>query len=190
MTRGRPAGVASPFMNDDSTRLKVALRRLDNQSLWDFALDFYARPGVEQACLLLQDEAGLDVCELLWHCWLYRHGLALAHEPGGLAAIRRWQREVTEPLRSLRRALKTPAQHSPGVAEVRRHLKRAELEAEHQTLTRLQALTGQEPALMVSLDTTSSLEKSLMNMMQLQKKAHVFAIQTLESRLDPPPAAR
>lgn len=37
--------------------------------LWNFALHLYARPGVEAACLALQDE-GADVCLLLCGAWL------------------------------------------------------------------------------------------------------------------------
>ncbi|KFC50074.1 hypothetical protein DK37_21675, partial [Halomonas sp. SUBG004] len=73
------------------------MQRLQQRPLWDFALALYARPGVEQACLTLQDEAGVDVCELLFHCWLYQQGLAAS--PGPLATIRAermaWQQQVT-----------------------------------------------------------------------------------------------
>ena len=93
----------------DSNRLQ----RLQQRPLWDFALALYAKPGVEQACLTLQDEAGVDVCELLFHCWLYQHGLAA--ESGPLKAIReeryRWQQQVTATLRELRRTLKPQAAH-------------------------------------------------------------------------------
>ena len=32
---------------------------------WTFALAIYAKPGVAEACLALQDEAGVDVMMLL-----------------------------------------------------------------------------------------------------------------------------
>src|SRR5690606_26452407 len=98
-------------MNDDSTEMTAILRRrLSEQPLWAFALALYACPGVEAACLALQDEAGVDVCELLWRCWLLHHGA----RPGpaaeaGLREVRRWQAEVTAPLRTLRRRLKPEA---------------------------------------------------------------------------------
>ncbi|WP_168169349.1 TIGR02444 family protein [Kushneria phosphatilytica] len=116
-----------------SNRFEPDLRR--------FALTLYGRPGVEAACLTLQDEGGLDVCELLWRCWLAHHGLA----PGpateaGLADIRRWQREMTAPLRHRRRRLKSLATDEPRLETLRTHLKRAELESELEALTRLQAL--------------------------------------------------
>ncbi|MGM0521116.1 MAG: TIGR02444 family protein [Pseudomonadota bacterium] len=120
----------------DSTRLAA----LKQNSLWDFALDFYTRPGVEAACLCLQDEAKVDVCELLFHAWLYCHGLEA--EPEALVDERhartRWQQEVTAVLRGLRRALKDSAQVSEGVAELRATLKKAELLAERENLQRWQ----------------------------------------------------
>ena len=47
------------------------------QSLWDFSVELYARPGVAAACLALQDRAGADVCLLLAALWLERRGVAL-----------------------------------------------------------------------------------------------------------------
>ncbi|UYG03593.1 TIGR02444 family protein [Halomonas sp. LR3S48] len=173
-------------MKNDSTATATALRAgLATDPLWDFALDFYARPGVEAACLLLQDEAGVDVCELLWRCWLHRHGLALAQEPAGLAAIRCWQEEVTRPLRTLRRHLKAQAAHSAGVAEVRQQIQQAELAAERVTLERLQRLAEQAEELAPLSVAAPSLEISLASRWKLQKKAQLLAAQTLEYRLDP-----
>ncbi|MBZ0332355.1 TIGR02444 family protein [Halomonas sp. ANAO-440] len=174
-------------MSVDSTRLERALRsRLAADPLWDFALALYTRPGVETACLALQDEAGVDVCELLWHCWLHHHGLALEAEPDELAAIRRWQREVTSVLRALRRQLKGEAEKSPGVAEVRQQVQRAELAAEQETLARLQALAERGEGLVCQPTCRSKLAFSLASRWQLQKKAQLLALQTIESQLDPP----
>ncbi|MCE9682448.1 TIGR02444 family protein [Halomonas alkalisoli] len=174
-------------MSDDSTRLETALRsRLAADSLWDFALALYARPGVEAACLALQDEAGVDVCELLWHCWLHHHGLALEAEPDELAAVRLWQREVTSVLRVLRRRLKDEASKNAGVAEVRRQLQRTELAAERETLARLQALAERGEGLVRRSHSRSKLAFSLASRWQLQKKPQLLALQTIECQLDPP----
>jgi uncharacterized protein (TIGR02444 family) len=120
----------------NSTRL-VALKQ---NPLWDFARDFYTRPEVEAACLCLQDEAKVDVCELLLHAWLYCHGLEA--EPHALADERRarmrWQQEVTGVLRDLRRVLKGQAQTNNGVAKLRATIKEAELLAERENLQRWQ----------------------------------------------------
>lgn len=121
-----------------STQLCGALR---TPPLWDYALTLYQRPGVADACLQLQDTAGADVCELLWHCWLDHHGaIATREAPAALAGIRDWQAEVTQPLRQLRRRLKSRAQHASDIAALRQHLKEAELLAERETLRRLQAI--------------------------------------------------
>lgn len=40
------------------------------QGLWDFALRLYGARGVGKACLLLQDESGVDVPVLLFSAWL------------------------------------------------------------------------------------------------------------------------
>ncbi|PMR71999.1 TIGR02444 family protein [Billgrantia endophytica] len=159
--------------------------RLAADPLWDYALAFYARDGVETACLQLQDEAGMDVCELLWHCWLYRHGLRLDEEPAELASIRQWQKEVTVVLRTLRRHLKSDAKERAGVAEVRRQLQRAELAAERETLERLQALAERLQTLSPLPEPRPSLKTSLSFRWQLQKKAQLLALQTLECQLDP-----
>ncbi|WP_027947802.1 TIGR02444 family protein [Litchfieldella anticariensis] len=178
-------------MNSDSTRLRDTLRPLlTADSLWNFALALYGRAGVEAACLQLQDEAGVDVCELLWHCWLYHHGLMVISEPKGLEEVRRWQRGVTEPLRQLRRTLKTEAQERQEIADVRYHLKRAELAAERETLERLQALVTTGHHLKVLSSPPPSLEKTLANALKLQKKSHLSALKTLETRLDPPSQPR
>ena len=74
------------------------------QDLWNFALELYARPGVEQACLELQD-AGCDVCLLLTAAWLQGRGVRCLDER--LRALTElagpWQREVVSPLRQTRR---------------------------------------------------------------------------------------
>lgn len=120
----------------DSTRLQ----RLQQISLWDFALSLYAMPGVEAACLTLQDENDVDVCELLFHCWLYSCGLEVI--PAKVMTIRRercqWQQHVTEVLRGLRRDLKVLAAASDSVATLRQTIKQAELMAERENLQRWQ----------------------------------------------------
>lgn len=120
----------------NSTRLAA----LKQNSLWDFALDFYSRPEVEAACLRLQDEANIDVCELLFHAWLYRHGLEAEPEAlvGERQARTRWQQEVTGVLRDLRRTLKAQAKTSNGVAKLRAGIKEAEMLAERENLQRWQ----------------------------------------------------
>lgn len=124
---------------DNSTRLTA----LQQDSLWAFALRFYALPDVEAAFLRLQDEEGVDVCEVLFHSWLFIHGLEA--NPQALAIERRerarWQRDITAVLRQLRQALKHEALTAgadSGVTELRNTIKKAELLAERENLQRWQ----------------------------------------------------
>ncbi|WP_158700924.1 TIGR02444 family protein [Phytohalomonas tamaricis] len=115
--------------------------------LWPFALRLYAREGVSAACVRLQDEGGLDVCELLWLCWLAANHHTLA-EPDNewqeaLGDVRHWQRSVTVPLRQQRRLLKPLTEQMPRLVTLRTHIKQAELEAEREALTRLETLARQ-----------------------------------------------
>jgi len=75
------------------------------QEFWPFATDLYGRPGVAQACLWLQDNAGLDVVMVLFCCWLGRSRGAV--EPEGFAALldgaRQWSAGLVTPLRQGRR---------------------------------------------------------------------------------------
>lgn len=127
----------------DSNRLQ----RLQQTPLWDFALAFYAKPGVEAACLTLQEEAGLDVCEVLFHCWLYSRGLEAKPEAvaGQREQRRLWQRHVTEILRGLRRDLKASAAESQSIEALRKTIKQAELMAERENLQRWQAWVFEMP---------------------------------------------
>ncbi|WP_437879484.1 TIGR02444 family protein [Pseudomonas sp. LRF_L74] len=107
--------------------------------LWSFALATYARPGVEAACLQLQEE-GADVCLLLCALWLesrntgYDSGYA-----GSLRAIAQpWQNDVVAPLRELRRAWRDRARKDVQLAGWRERVKTLELEAERELLSRLE----------------------------------------------------
>lgn len=110
--------------------------------LWPWALALYARPGVSEALLALQDEADLDVCELLWGLWLLAHDRApVAELASRLAPVRQWQQHYTKPLRRLRRDLKAQAAGHPVLEQMRTHIKAAELQSERETLRQLEALT-------------------------------------------------
>ena len=77
---------------------------------WEFSLDVYARPGVADACIALQDEAGLDVNLILFCLWAGAEGPGrLQPEDLGraVALASAWQDEVVKPVRAARRAAKT-----------------------------------------------------------------------------------
>ena len=115
--------------------------------LWSFACTCYARPGVEQTCLHLQQQ-GQDVCLLLCALWLEQRGIA--SEPTGLRQLQDisqpWQRDVVQPLRELRQRWREPALSSPALAQLREQIKATELAAERELLDRLEDLTKTWPA--------------------------------------------
>jgi len=74
---------------------------------WEFSLDVYARPGVADACIALQDEAGLDVNLILFCLWAAARGpgrLSSVNMRRALALTAGWQNDVVKPLRAARRA--------------------------------------------------------------------------------------
>lgn len=117
------------------------------QDLWNFALKLYAKPGVEQACLELQD-AGNDVCLLLTGAWLQQRGVRCQEEH--LRALREvaapWQCAVISPLRQTRRNWRTAAAGDSELATLREQIKKLELQAERVLLERLQALAERWPS--------------------------------------------
>lgn len=117
-----------------------------SSDLWSFSLDLYARPGVEQACLALQN-AGANVCLLLCGLWLAQRGVAC--DEHRLAQLRQltgtWDTEVVQPLRTLRTQWKARACHDTALDKLREQVKKLELEAERTLLERLEAATGGWP---------------------------------------------
>ena len=106
--------------------------------LWRFALAFYARPGVAEACLDLQDRKGVDVPLLLACLWLVARGHGAPDRVRWRAISRDWAANAVRPLRALRRRLKGRA----GWETIRTRVKRLELAAERAELVALAAATG------------------------------------------------
>jgi uncharacterized protein (TIGR02444 family) len=101
---------------------------------WRYSLRVYARAGVEQACLALQ-EAGADVNLLLFCCWQGSQGGTLNKQSlrKAMQAVAVWQQQVVQPLRQARRIIKRGL---PGVASdmsgsLRQRISRVELDAEY-----------------------------------------------------------
>ncbi|MNZ92818.1 hypothetical protein D3C78_1118580 [compost metagenome] len=119
-----------------------------SKSLWDFSVDLYARPGVADCCLQLQDEEDADVCLLLVALWLEQRGIAdSATRAAQLERLARpWQARVSGGLRQLRRAWKSAAAEDAELAELRRQLATLELQAERILLERLETLSATWPA--------------------------------------------
>ena len=116
-------------------------------ALWSFTLDFYARPGVEQACLTLQANGG-NVCMVLCGVWLGTREVACTAQR--LTQIRQlatpWHDEVVRPLRDLRSQWRNPALKDAALGGLRAKVKALELEAEQHLMLKLEALAGDWPA--------------------------------------------
>lgn len=115
--------------------------------LWDFAIEHYARLGVADACLCLQDEHGQSVALLIWRLWSLDRPVGEAALAEAVSTAREWERTVLRPLRAVRRALKqSNSAIDPGVSEeLRREIVSIELKAERRLLEALEALTSRLP---------------------------------------------
>jgi uncharacterized protein (TIGR02444 family) len=125
------------------SRVPVDAGAWPRELFWDYSVALYGRPGVEAACLELQQRHRIDVNLVLLCLWLGERGTALDGE--ALArlchAADRWQLEVVRPLRTLRRRLKgrladaepnSIAGDWPGLAaSVRERAIALEIDAEH-----------------------------------------------------------
>jgi len=118
------------------------------EGFWTWSLATYDQPGVAAKLLALQDKLALNVNVLLWCCWMAER---FAEPPDyvlrkAIDLTRRWSNEVTEPLRSARRALKTPLLQTEGAiaAALRDQVKAAEIESERIEQSMLAALAAAE----------------------------------------------
>lgn len=115
-------------MNDDD-------HGRDNRGLWPFTLDLYARPGVQDAVIALQENQGADVNVLFYCTWCAatgRSSLDAASFDKVESRIARWRQEVTKPLRRLRVHIKTHPDllALQEAAEARSKILEAEIESE------------------------------------------------------------
>jgi uncharacterized protein (TIGR02444 family) len=120
------------------------------EAFWRFSLALYARPGVAEALIALQERAALDVNLILFGLWLgARRGrqLAAGELAAAAAAIAPIASAAVAPLRRLRRQLK-PAS-DPDLQALRRRIAGLEIEAERRVQYRLAALisgaSGKQP---------------------------------------------
>ena len=102
---------------------------------WNYSLAVYARAGVADACLRLQDDRGADVNILLYCCWRAAvgdgplDGVALTTLVSRVAA---WRDGVIRTLRDVRVRIKDSVPGAPAdrVARLRDSVKALELDAE------------------------------------------------------------
>jgi uncharacterized protein (TIGR02444 family) len=113
------------------------------EAFWRFSLALYARPGVAEALIALQDRAALEVNLILFGLWLgASQGRRLTADElaAAGAAIAPFAGAAVAPLRRLRRQLK-PAS-DPDLQALRRRVARLEIEAERRVQYRLAAQFG------------------------------------------------
>ena len=111
------------------------LVRREANAFWRFSLHTYRLPGIEAACLVLQDRCGTDTNLLLYCCWLGTSGRSLDRRVlrRAMAAVALWQAEVIRPLRQARRALKAAPLDLPDgwAADLRKRIGAVELDLEY-----------------------------------------------------------
>jgi uncharacterized protein (TIGR02444 family) len=115
----------------------------EDDALWRFSTAFYARAGVAEALIKLQDRAGFDVNLMLFAVWSGLSGrnrftaaeLAAADRAAG--PIRR---ELVAPLRALRRKLRSNP--DADIQQLREEIKGLELAAERILQSRLARIAG------------------------------------------------
>src|SRR6516162_9111146 len=103
----------------------------DGEPLWRFSVAFYARPGVSEALIALQDRAGCDVNLMLFALWLgvSGRGRLTKKELATAARIARpIAADIVGPLRGLRRKLRSDP--DADVQRLREGIKALELAAE------------------------------------------------------------
>jgi uncharacterized protein (TIGR02444 family) len=120
-------------------------------SVWDWVLAAYARPGVPETCLELQDRYGQNTSLLLWAVKAETADPALLERAAEVTKA--WDDTTLKPLRAVRRSLKPPF---PPVADharekLREEVKAAELRAERTLIETLATMgkhaKGGTPAL-------------------------------------------
>jgi uncharacterized protein (TIGR02444 family) len=100
---------------------------------WDFVVELYAKPGISQACLELQDRLGVDVSFLLTLLFYAKHhnlDLPVEEIESLDRSISAWRDEVVIPLRRLRRHVKASNLLHSSTEAFYRRIKADELLAE------------------------------------------------------------
>ena len=115
---------------------------------WDWALAAYDKPGVAEACLILQDHFEQNVPLLLWGAWNADTGRKPDEETLEAACdmARAYERVVVSPLREIRRILKSPVPdiETEHREALRTKVKALELDAERRLMLELEGLSPAE----------------------------------------------
>jgi uncharacterized protein (TIGR02444 family) len=112
---------------------------------WNFSLAVYGASAVQDECLDLQDQFGLDVNLIMLCAFLGAgHGVALTSDDISSARqeVELWHEDIVKPLRVARRKLKTIELHDAdamkAAAQLRAQVKAAEFESERIEQTMLE----------------------------------------------------
>lgn len=120
---------------------------------WRFSLRAYRAPGMQAACLALQEDCGADVNLLLLCGWLGRSGRSIDKRRlrEAMRCVRTWQSEVIAPVRHSRQAIKRKPPRDADLAQkLRRQVLALELELEFVEQAMLAELVARWPAPMRS----------------------------------------
>ena len=115
----------------------------DDEALWRFSTAFYARAGVAEALIRLQDNAGFDVNLMLFALWFGlsgRNRFTAAQLAAADRAVGPIKGDLVEPLRALRRRLRSNP--DADIQRLRAEIKRLELAAERILQNRLARIAG------------------------------------------------
>lgn len=143
--------------------------------LWEFALTFYARPGVQQTLLSLQNDAGMDVLLLLTALWLGKQQCLLPDSLAEAGDYFRWREQVILPIRQARSHLNAEPLRSQ-LAVLRKQLLQSELQAEQEGIRLIfswlqqQALTEQADCSAVNLTLLQNITMADNGSVTAQKK--------------------
>ncbi|UXD86002.1 TIGR02444 family protein [Thalassolituus hydrocarboniclasticus] len=143
--------------------------------LWEFALTFYARPGVQQTLLSLQNDTGMDVLLLLTAVWLGKQRRLLPPDLSGAGTYFSWRQQVILPIRQARSHLNAEPLRSQQ-AVLRKQLLQSELQAEQEgirlifTWLQQQAQTEQEDCCAANLALLQSITVANNGAVTAQKK--------------------
>ena len=115
---------------------------------WRFSLRVYRAPGVQQACLALQDDCGADVNIVLLCGFAGHEGRSLDKRRlrQAIARVGAWQSGVIAPVRAARRAIKRdPPPDAQAAQALRKQILALELELEYIEQSMLADLAAQWP---------------------------------------------
>lgn len=139
------ARILADLEQDPASGICMSSPLLPHCDLWAFSLHHYARQGVSDVCLRLQDEHGANVNIVFWTLWLGFRGQLLdtAHLAQAQRKVHAWDQHYILPLRQLRRRLKVEfGTEDNSIEAVRTQIKQAELLAEKHLQQLLESVSG------------------------------------------------